>query len=333
MGFTENDIRPVAFDDGKRDALERDLAWLRARRDRFVDVDCPACGGAARTPAFEKFGFSFQLCTTCGTAYMSPRATPALLGEFYAGSALYDFWNAHIFPASREARRANIFRPRAVRLAEICRREGVDGGMMVEIGAANGIFCEEVKRTGFFRRVVAIEPGAALAKTCAGLGIETIAQPVEAVDSLDEPADVIASFETIEHVFSPADFLERCRRLLRPGGLVILTCPNYQGFDIQALGPASDSLDAEHINMMNPAALSQLASRNGFDIVECTTPGELDAELVRNKALAGEIDLGAQPFLRTVLIERWDELGDAFQRFLKANGLSSHMWLVGRRKS
>jgi hypothetical protein len=85
--------------------------------------------------------------------------------------------------------------------------------------------------------------------------------------------------------------------------------------------------------MMNPAALSQLASRNGFDIVECTTPGELDAELVRNKALAGEIDLGAQPFLRAVLIERWDELGGAFQRFLKANGLSSHMWLVGRRKS
>jgi 2-polyprenyl-3-methyl-5-hydroxy-6-metoxy-1,4-benzoquinol methylase len=331
MAFTENDIRPVAFDAGKREALERDLDWLRARRAGFVEVDCPACDGKDRGPAFEKFGFSFQRCAACGTAYMSPRATPELLGAFYTDSALYAFWNAHIFPASREARRANIFRPRAERLAEICRRERIDGGMLVEVGAANGIFCEEAKRTGCFRRVVAIEPGQALAETCRALGIETIARPFEAVESLDAPADVIASFETIEHVFSPADFLARCRRLLRPGGLVVLTCPNYEGFDIQALGAASDSLDAEHINMMNPEALTQLASRSGFEVVECTTPGALDAELVRNKALSGDIDLNAQPFLRTVLIERWDELGPAFQRFLQENRLSSHMWLVGRR--
>ena len=44
-----------------------------------------------------------------------------------------------------------------------------------------------------------------------------------------------------------------------------------------------------------------------------------------------EIDLAGEPFLRRVLLDEWDRLGWAFQQFLAANGLSSHMWLVARR--
>jgi len=65
--------------------------------------------------------------------------------------------------------------------------------------------------------------------------------------------------------------------------------------------------------------------------VEVTAPGELDAELVRKKALAGLLSLEDQPFLQEVLIDGWDRLGAPFQQFLAANGLSSHMWLVARR--
>jgi hypothetical protein len=63
-------------------------------------------------------------------------------------------------------------------------------------------------------------------------------------------------------------------------------------------------------------------------VLECTTPGELDAEIVRKAALDNEISLDHQPFLRDILIDRWESLGAVFQSFLKANGLSSHMWLA-----
>ena len=59
--------------------------------------------------------------------------------------------------------------------------------------------------------------------------------------------------------------------------------------------------------------------------------GKLDAELVRKKALAGQFSLEAQPLLREILLERWEELGAPFQDFLAAHSLSSHMWLVARR--
>jgi SAM-dependent methyltransferase len=141
---------------------------------------------------------------------------------------------------------------------------------------------------------------------------------------------VVASFEVIEHLFAPREFVEHTVRLLRPGGLLMLTCPNGQGFDVEVLGTASNTVDHEHLNYFNPSSLGRLLAGCGLELVESFTPGKLDAELVRNKVLAGEFDLSSQPFLRRVLIDQWQELGAAFQEFLIASGQSSNMWIVAR---
>ena len=57
--------------------------------------------------------------------------------------------------------------------------------------------------------------------------------------------------------------------------------------------------------------------------------GELDAELVRKKGLAGALDLSGQLFLRRVPVEE-ERMGAPFQRFLAENLLSAHMWVVAR---
>lgn len=330
MDLTEDEIRPRQFEEGKLAALQADLAWLRQRRPDFVAVACPACLGDAQSPAFEKFGFHFVQCQACRTVYMSPRAPVALLGEFYGRSVLYEYWNKYIFPTSREARKAKLFRPRVQRIVDICQRLGIRQDTLVEVGAAHGMFCEEALAAKAFERVIAIEPGEALAGTCRSLGIETINLPVEQVDGLRN-AQVVASFEVIEHLFSPRDFLSKCREILAPGGVLVLSCPNYEGFDIQVLGVASESLDAEHINLFNPVAMTRMIRDCGFSLLECSTPGELDAELVRTQILDGRLDISNHRFLKTVLVDRWEELGPPFQAFLKTNRLSSHMWVVAQR--
>ncbi len=42
--------------------------------------------------------------------------------------------------------------------------------------------------------------------------------------------DVIISCETIEHIKNPKKALEELNRVLKPGGYLILTCPNYFNF-------------------------------------------------------------------------------------------------------
>lgn len=42
----------------------------------------------------------------------------------------------------------------------------------------------------------------------------------------DSSVDVVVSFETIEHIKEPRAFLVECKRVLRPGGVVVCSTPN-----------------------------------------------------------------------------------------------------------
>jgi 2-polyprenyl-3-methyl-5-hydroxy-6-metoxy-1,4-benzoquinol methylase/Zn ribbon nucleic-acid-binding protein len=326
----EADIRPDELMAEQARRFEADVAWLVSQRHRFVEVDCPACDAPHREPAWRKYDVEWVRCTACETAYLSPRPDPGLMAEYYRTSRNYEYWNEVIFPRSEERRRASIFRPRAERVAAIARRHGVAGGTIADVGAGYGTFCEEMRDVGAFDRVIALEPEPHLAQTCRDKGLETIEARVE--DAELGALDAVTSFEVVEHLFSPRAFVRRCRQLLPTGGLFVVTCPNVRGFDFELLGPASVAVDPEHVNLMHPDSLGALLDSEGFEVLERQTPGRLDAELVRKAALDGTVDLSGQPLLQRVLLDEWDRLGDAFQDFLAAGGLSSHMWLVARRR-
>ncbi|QDU61541.1 bifunctional 3-demethylubiquinone-9 3-methyltransferase/ 2-octaprenyl-6-hydroxy phenol methylase [Planctomycetes bacterium Pan216] len=325
------EIRPAAMMEAKRSCVIADREYLLERRDEWVDVDCPACGEDAAGDYGSKDGFAYVECQDCGTVYTSPRPSLALLERFYAQSKNYAYWNKHIFPASESARRERIFKPRVERLVDYCRQFGFAGGTLLEVGAAFGTFCEEVRHTGHFERIIALEPTPDLAQTCRERGFEVWEQPVEKTER-SRVADVVAAFEVIEHLFSPSDFLGHVRRMLKPSGMLVLSCPNVRGFDVSALREQSSTFDHEHLNYFHPESLPLLLAREGFTTEVVETPGRLDAELVRGAVMAEHHSLDRQPFLQTVLLDRWDELGRPFQDFLAQHRLSSHLWVVARRK-
>jgi len=318
----EEDIRPAALMAEQARLYAADVARLMEGADAFVEVPCPACDEPGWEPQWRKYGLTYRRCVACGTVYVSPRPTPAQLDEHYRTSANHEYWSRVVFPASEDARRERIFRPRAERVAELAGARGT----LLDVGAGFGTFCEEAR--GTFDRVIALEPGPQLAARCRERGLEVVEARIEDAP-LDGALDVATAFEVIEHLFSPREFVTRCAELLHPGGLLVLTCPNVAGFDVQLLGEASPTVDAEHLNYFTPAALSALVERSGLAVVEASTPGRLDAELVRKRALAGEAAL--EPFLKRVLIDEWEQLGEPFQDFLAGAGLSSNLWLVARR--
>lgn len=326
----ENEIRPDALMKQQAQHFANDVARLMQHQANFVEVACPACAATKPREVFQKLGLRYQECQACGTVYTSPRPRPEHLQEYYTLSENYAFWNQHIFPASEATRRERIFRPRARRIADICRTHQVNPGVLLEVGAGFGTFCEEMRAVGLFGRLIAVEPTPGLAQTCRQRGLEVLEQPIESV-RLDEPVDMVAAFEVIEHLFDPRAFIAACQRQLRPGGLLVLSCPNIRGFDVATLGPLSSAVDPEHLNYFHPDSLSHLVESCGFQTLDLATPGELDAELVRKKVLAGDFSLSGQPFLQRVLIDEWDRLGGPFQNFLAANRLSSHLWIVAKK--
>ena len=331
MNFSEEDIRPAQLMLDKQRYMDADRDYLLSRKDEWVEVECPACGSCDSRFYGEKLGIAYVKCTQCGTVYTNPRPSQALLHNFYATSQNYGYWNKYIFPATEETRRTNIFRPRAEQILDYCESVSIEKHTLLEIGAGFGTFCEEVTDLGAFERIIALEPSTDLAETCRTKGLEVIDSPIEEVNE-EGIADVIVAFEVIEHLFSPCNFVQQCLRLLRPSGLLVLTCPNVRGFDIAMLGMSSDTFDHEHLNYFHTESLPNLLKYCGLEIIDVQTPGQLDADIARKHVLERVVDLDNQPFLQEVLIERWEELGQAFQSFLATNQLSSHMWVVARKQ-
>lgn len=330
--LTDAMIRPDHLKKGQMEAFLEDIAQLLTHKGEFVTVPCPACGSKNFHPAFDKYGLRFVECDVCETVFINPRPTPEILENYYANSKNYWYWNNFIFPASEDVRCEKIFRPRVEKILEICRKYGIGTGTLLEVGAGFGTFCEELKKTGTFRKIIAVEPTPGLAETCRKKDLNVIELPVEKIRMGENSVDVIVSFEVIEHLFNPGGFIRSCGSILSPGGLLVLSCPNVKGFDMMVLRGLSESFDAEHLNYFTPESLSGLLTACGFVVLETSTPGKLDADMVRKKIVSGEFDISGQPFLKRLLLTDWERTGPAFQIFLADNGLSSHLWIVGRKK-
>jgi len=322
------DIRPDSAMAGQEAALDADIAWLAARRDRFVAVACPACGGTDGIELYEKFSMTHRRCAACHTQFVSPRPDAGLLSEFYVQSRNYAYWAEHVFPASKEARRERIFRPRAELAADIVRSAGIASPVLLEVGAAYGLFCDEAAKTGVFARIIAVEPTPDLAEICRQSGLDVIEAGYADADP-GTSADLVAAFEVIEHLFDPGGFLRWCHDRLNPGGYILLTCPNIAGFETMLLGRSSNAVDHEHLNMFTPASLAGLAARVGFVECDVSTPGELDVEIVRRALEDGTLPRPSQdPVLLRLIEEGEDAL---LQAAVRSAGLSSNMRLTARK--
>lgn len=330
--LSEKELCPDELLRGQEAAFERDIEKLKAQIARFRSVPCPACRSDDGIPAFEKQTFRYVTCRRCETLYMNPRPSPELMASYYANSENYEYWAKYIFPASEVARRDKVHRPWLERVLGYCDRHEILRGVLLEIGAGFGTFASLAQECGRFSRVIAVEPTPELAEVCRRRGLMVINKPVERIGNEVGEVDIVVTFETIEHLFEPRQLLIQCARLLKPGGLLVVSCPNAQGFDISLLGPVSLAIDPEHVNLFNPRSLSLLVESSGYQVLEVSTPGRLDAEFVHGAIQERKFDVSRDAFLKRVLVDEWDRLGWPFQQFLAAHGLSSHMWLVARKK-
>ncbi len=308
--LSEKEICPDPLLRGQEEAFQRDVERLQARFAEFVPACCPACDSNSAQPAFEKWRFQYLTCANCGTIYMNPRPSEAVMGDYYTNSENYRYWADHIFPASEATRREKINRPWLERIVGFTERFNIRRGLLLEIGPGFGTFSALATGSGKFERVIAVEPTPEMAAACRERQVNVIEKRIEDItDDIPEQADVAVAFEVIEHLFAPRWFLQQCARLMKPGGLLVISCPNGQGFDISTLGPVSLAVDPEHVNLFNPRSLTMLAESCGFEVLEISTPGRLDTEFVHEAILQGKFDVSDNPFIKRVLVDEWERLG------------------------
>ena len=331
MAMKEADIRPRHLFDTYLRLLEEDIATFFGDQRDFEEVPCPGCGTAGAQASLVKSGFTYVDCPSCATLWTSPRPSADSLADFYRSGKSVDYWCTTFYRETAEARREHIFRPRAVLLRELLARADAPGQTtMADVGAGYGIFLDEAAKLHAFRDVVGIEPNPALASVCRGRGFTVIEKSVEDMSPGELRADLITAFEVLEHVHDPLRFLSALKRGLAPGGWIVLTTLTASGFDIQTLWERSNAVTPpQHINLLSIEGMRDLMRRADLEIVELTTPGNLDVDIVEN-ALARDPLLPVPRFVRYMLRSRDAATREQFQAFLRASLLSSHVRVVAR---
>lgn len=327
--FKVEDIRPDVLLKKQKQYIDEDITFLQSKKQKFVRVNCPACDTENVDVELVKNDFEYCECKKCGMLYMNPRPTCDILAEFYPNSPNYKFFNDYIFPASIETRREKIFIPRVQKIINLCRKYNIDTNKILEIGTGSGLFCEEMAKTAVFKDIVGVEASNSLAETCGEMGFRIYNGILENLE-INETFDVIVSFEVLEHIFNPKDLLLKSNQLLNKNGIIMLTFPNYNGFEIEILREKSVAIDHEHLNYFNENSISLILESAGFKLLAAETPGQLDVDLVKTEILNGGFKTNR--FIENICVNENPELGANFQKFLIENKLSSNMLVIAQKK-
>ncbi len=326
----EEDIRPAHLLNEylRLSAQDADTCFSDCKRQ---SITCVACGAAEYDLAFEKNGFAYVECQECGSLYLNPRPHKLTFDRFYKDSVSSRYWADTFFPAVAEARRESIFRPRAAKLADICHERKLKPGTTIDVGAGYGIFLDEWRAIYPESKCIAVEPSQSLAGICRDRGFEVDESVVEDVIEYSNAADLLTCFEVFEHVHDPLAFLQSLTKLVRPGGLLLISTLGVDGFDIQVLWEKSKSIfPPHHINFLSHSGFSRLFGKAGLEDVEITTPGVLDVDIVRNAAAVDSSILTGNRFIEKLTSDA--RQSTLFQQFLSENKLSSHTWIFARKR-
>jgi SAM-dependent methyltransferase len=143
---------------------------------------------------------------------------------------------------------------------------------MLDVGCGEGFFLSEAKSVGW--EVHGTEFSEIYLPICRAKGIEMRTGRLDASNYPNGSFDVIAWIEVIEHIDHPQQELEKMFQLLRPGGVVYVTTPNFNSVSRRVLRGNWTVIDYPgHLVYYTPDTLRRLFKRNGFEPIRIKTDG------------------------------------------------------------
>ncbi len=135
-------------------------------------------------------------------------------------------------------------------------------GRLLEVGAGAGGFVTAALERGW--RVDATEISESGARRLERTGAQVHHGPLENARYPDGCFDLAVSLEVVEHVDEPLAHLREIARVTRPGGLLLLTTPNFDGASRRRFGLAWRVVDPEHLGYFTRGTLAAALARAGF---------------------------------------------------------------------
>jgi len=322
----EFDARPPMAFRGLVEACISSAEQLLAQSGEMTRLtSCPACGSDRFEEAFAKHGYQYGHCGQCWSLFASPRLSADQQQWYLKDSPAAEYRRAPKYIEETSLRMDDLALYQANWVAEVAALEPDSRGV-VQIEPRGFQLLKQLHGQGL-GPLMAANPLPPSRTTCpiSAIGSSTVIGGIPS-----QSASVVTAFDVFEHQNDPAGMLAEANRLLRPGGFLMLTTRSGSGFDIQTLWEHADVFPIEHVNLVSVEGMREMLEQIGFDVLEISTPGLLDLQIIQRVAKEVE-EVRIPRFLRYFLEHRDIGSTDRLQEFLQSQRLSSHMRVLARK--
>lgn len=244
---------------------------------------CPLCGQTDPHPLWEVGDrlfrttpqrFHIHQCRGCSLRLLGPVPSPEELTAFYPAG----YWigapdQTRAKPTLRQGlleayrRLVLVDHVRFVRrIAGRQQREGVWRGIL-DVGCGDGSFLSALG----VRPAVGLDRSAAAAAAVHARGFGAVVGDLAATPMRDGSYSLVTMFHYLEHVPQAAVSLEAVRRLLTPGGRLVVQVPNTASWQALLLGRRWHGYEPpRHLVNYTPQALATTLAKSGFEAVRAT---------------------------------------------------------------
>ena len=235
---------------------------LCGRNDYEVRFPATADGDTLRVDAFRcthsGYGHHPQIveCRHCELVYASPRwPTDDVLNAY---TAVQD----KTYLAERLGRELTFRR----HLRSMERIIGpAEGRALLDVGAYIGVFVEAAAAAGW--QAHGVEPSQWAAAEAQRLGLDVQVGTLETLDLPAQSFDVVTLWDVIEHLADPAVELDRSRRVLRPGGWLVVHTMDIDAPIARLMGRRWPWLMDMHLYYFSQQTLRRMLTEHGFEVV------------------------------------------------------------------
>ncbi len=253
---------------GRLMARSRPFLWAIDQETGLIRPDlvrarrCPVCDQPPSQGLFVKDGFRHVRCPECGLIYVSLILREDVMEKYWREELA---WSG-ILNSSPQMELDRLKYLYGLELAE----DLVSGRRLLDVGSGPGGFVRLAGERGW--EGTALELNVESSKKLAAEGFKVIVKNLELTDLPPHSYDLISLWEVLEHLADPKVVLREIKRLLSPGGLLLILVPNAGSLVTRLLHEKSNTFGGHsHLNHFDVNSLTSLVERVGFDLIEVET--------------------------------------------------------------
>jgi ubiquinone/menaquinone biosynthesis C-methylase UbiE len=230
---------------------------------------CVCCGKAGLRPKWHKNDYDFIRCPSCELIYIDPLPSEEDINKYYEE----EFFDSSGESGYQDYEREQRWRARNYRRDIEALEKVTSPGRLLDVGCAMGHFMDALPDSWDPYGLEVSHYAGEVAQKRYGDRVQIAALKDGQYEA--ESFDVVTLWETLNHMIDPFGDLKRISRVLKPGGVLVLSVGDVASLLARVMGKFWYHVTPPiHLYYFTPRTLEVMFEQAGLETVRFTYPGK-----------------------------------------------------------